>query len=192
MGKNFIEPISLKSPINSVHLQALLDALEYQGSTYDCGPYAAASIINGLLGEKLDPAKLAKEMSKPTWKGLFFLVRRIPNWATFPWGMVDIFRRHSLDAHWKILASQGEIIQILNSGGIVLPILGQWKPLEAHIMSLVAWDPDKGWGFANTQYDHHSITWLEHTQFMHNWKSFIKPIIVVYYKGEKTSSPKEA
>jgi hypothetical protein len=185
MGKDFTKSTASKSPISSIHIQALLDALEYQGSTNDCGPYATASVINGLLGEKLNPATLAKEMSKPTWKGLFYSIRRIPNSATFPWGIVEIFRKYGLKARWKLFASQDEIIQILNTGGIVLPILGKWRPLEAHIMTLVAWDPDKGWGFANTQYNHHHITWLGHTQFMRDWKTFKKPIIAVHYRGEK-------
>ena len=179
MGKDITKSTAFKSPISSVHLQALLDALESQGSTNDCGPYATASIINGLLGEKINPATLAKEMSKPTWKGLFYSIRRIPNSATFPWGIVDIFRKYGFNARWKLFASQDEIIQILNTGGIVLPILGKWRPLEAHIMTLVAWDPDKGWGFANTQYNHHNVDWWDADTVRKQWRNMGRLLIEI-------------
>ena len=185
MGKNLTKSIISEHPLSSAHLQAILDALEYQGYSNDCGPYTTASVINGLLGDKVNPATLAAEMSKPARKGLLYLIRRIPNWATFPWGMVDIFRRYGLEARWKIWSSPDELLRLLKFGGICLPILGSWRPLGAHVMALIAWDPNKGWGFANTQYNHHNITWLEHKQFMRNWKFFMKPVIEVRYSPKK-------
>ena len=88
--------------IDSIYQASLLASLQYQGDSNDCGPYTIATVINALLKLQIDPSDLALEMARPVWRGIFLVIRRIPNWATFPWGMVDIFRVYGLKASWKL------------------------------------------------------------------------------------------
>jgi hypothetical protein len=108
-----------------------------------------------------------------------FVVRRVPNWATFPWGMVDIFRSYGLNASWRFFSSTGTLIEGLLTGKILMPVTGSWRPLWAHVMTLVAWDPEEGWGFANTQFDHHDIHWLDNETFLKRWKAMGRLVIVI-------------
>ena len=80
--------------IISPHIDAILAALQHQGDSNDCGPYTTATILNALLDLNLDGSQLAQQMDKPVWRGPLIVIRRVPNWATFPWGIVDVMREH--------------------------------------------------------------------------------------------------
>ena len=57
-------------------------------------------VVNALRNEDLDGFDLAEKMNKPRLRGIFPIIRRWPNSATFPWGMIDVFRDHGLKARW--------------------------------------------------------------------------------------------
>jgi len=173
---------SLEMPqtsLHSPHKTQILDALQFQGDRNDCGPYTVATVLNALLGLNLEASQLAKEMDRPIWRGPMFIVRRVPNWATFPWGMVDVFCSYGLKSKWKSLVSTEYLLKEITHPKVLIPIIGSWKPLWAHVMSLVAVDPDKGWGFANTQYNHHNIHWLQDSTFKTQWKAMFHLFIEV-------------
>jgi hypothetical protein len=44
-------------------------------------------------------------------------------------------------------------------------------------MSLVTWDPQNGWGFANTQYAHRNIHWLDDDTFQRRWRAMARILI---------------
>jgi len=157
--------------ITSPHKTIILENLQYQGYTNDCGPSTTATVINALQGKGLQAKSLADEMDKPRWKGIFLVIRRIPNWATFPWGMVDVFRQHGLDASWRLNASPEYLKDALPQGLILMPIIGSWKPLWAHVMTLLVYSPEEGWGFGNTQHQHHNLHWVSDETFQHQWKA---------------------
>jgi hypothetical protein len=161
MAKNLLSP----------RADNILASLQYQGSSNDCGPYTTATVINALRGLNIDALALADEMDRPVWRGPMFVVRRVPNWATFPWGMVDVFRSYGLKANWRFFTSQDHITKVISQGDVAMPIIGSWRPLWAHVMTLVAWDDEKGWGFANTQFSHHNITWLSDEKFQKQWRA---------------------
>jgi hypothetical protein len=169
----------LTLPLNSPYKAAILNALQYQGNRNDCGPFSTATVINALLGSNLNAIELAHEMDRPVWRGPNFIIRRVPNWATFPWGIVDIFRSYGLKASWKLFATIDELIQALPQGVVMLPIIGEWRPLWVHIITLVAWDPLQGWGFANTQDEHHLISWLSDETFRTRWKALFRILVEV-------------
>jgi hypothetical protein len=164
---------------SSHHLSPVLAALQYQGQSNDCGPFTTATVINALRGLNLRGEQLALHMNRPVFRGIIPLVRRIPNWATFPWGMVDVFREYGLKASWRLLASPQFLQESFDKGYLVMPVIGQWKPLWAHVMTLLSWDPDMGWGFANTQRDDHEIDWFSNESFLPRWKAMGRLVIVV-------------
>jgi hypothetical protein len=167
------------SPIYSPHTSPLLASLQCQGQSNDCGPYTCATVINALLGLSLEAAELAQQMNRPRWRGAWFVVRRLPNWATFPWGIVDVLREHGLNASWRPFAKTAYLLEGLQQGYVLMPILGGWRPLWAHVMTLVAWDVEKGWGFANTQFAHHDIHWLSDVLFQGQWRAMAHLLIEV-------------
>ena len=161
--------------------EKILKSLQYQGRQNDCGPYTTATVINALRGLEIDAAWLAEEMTRIAWWGPIPVVRRLRGSATFPWGMVDVFRRNGLRAAWRFFASQNYLRQHLNRDRVLMPIIGGWRPSWAHVMSLVAWDAERGWGFANTQYDHHEITWLDDATFTRQWRAMANLLVEVKF-----------
>jgi hypothetical protein len=170
-----MSPTPLQSPLAA----KVLECLQFQGQRNDCGPFTTATIINALHGKGLDPIELAEKMNKPAWRGPLFVVRRVPNWATFPWGIVDVLREHGLNARWRLFTPASRLFEGLARGQVLMPIIGEWKPMWAHVMTLVAWDPERGWGFANTQYDHRQIDWHPDKRFRHQWRNLGQILIDV-------------
>lgn len=166
-----VEKVSLRSTI-SPHADALLKRVQYQGMRNDCGPFTTATVLNAMKNLDLDGIKLSEVMDKPVFRGIVPVVRRVPGWATFPWGMVDIFKEYGLKAHWRLFQKESQLIDWLETGVVVMPIIGEWRPKAwMHVMTLVAYDNGKGWGFANTQNNHHNVHWFEHEKFTGLWKN---------------------
>jgi hypothetical protein len=163
----------------SPHRPALLASLQYQGSSNDCGPFTTATVLNFCKGLNINAAELAKEMNRPKWRGPILVIRRIPNWATFPWGIVDELRAHGLNAHWRFFSKAEDLHRGLERGDILMPVIGSWKPLWAHVMTLVIWDERLGWGFANTQRNDHAIDWFPDQRFQEQWKAMGRLLIAV-------------
>jgi hypothetical protein len=46
-------------------------------------------------------------------------------------------------------------------------------------MTLVAWKEDKGWGFANTQYNHHRISWRSDENFKEKWNNYGRLLVEI-------------
>jgi hypothetical protein len=136
-------------------------------------------VLNGVRGLDIIAAELARQMDRPVWRGPRFVVRRIPNWATFPWGMVDVFRSFGMRSSWRPLVSYEYLRENLPRGRVLMPIIHSWKPLWSHVMTLLAWDEKKGWGFANTQYAHHNLNWVSDATFRKQWGALGRLLIEV-------------
>jgi hypothetical protein len=165
--------------ILSTHILPILAALQYQGRSNDCGPFTTATVLNALKGLNIDAAQLAQEMNKIRWKGPFPVVRRIHNWATFPWGIVDELRTRELNASWRFRARVEDLYSGLESGYVLMPVIGSWKPLWAHVMTLITWNPGKGWGFANTQRNDQKIDWFEDAYFQSRWNAMGRLLVEI-------------
>lgn len=172
--------VEIVSPFAEQILQHLL----YQGNRNDCAPFTAATLIHAFTDQRIDPINLALQMNKPIWRGVVPLIRRIPNWATFPWGIVDVLRQYGLPARWQLFLPVEELTAHLLSPILYLPIIVSWKPLWAHVMTLVAYHPRHGFGFANTQSIEKAIEWMAEDRFLRLWKaSFQCTVIVTPYEG---------
>ncbi len=167
--------------LHSPHEAAIINALQWQGNTNDCAPYTVATILSAFSGSVIDGSELAKQMNKPVWRGLLLVIRRIPNWATFPWGIVDVLREYGYPAHWGIRYKPDFLRASIQKGNIPLPILGSWQPISAHVMALIAWNPTGFWGFANTQYNVHQIHWMPDNQFIKQWNLTTRMLIEVNF-----------
>ncbi len=149
-----------------------------QGSSNDCGPYSAAMVINAFTPNPVDPAALAREMDRVAWRGLLPVIRRVPQWATMPWGVADILRRNGVPAAWKPLCTESELIALLESGRVPIVIIGAWRPMWGHVMVLLAWDPDQGWGFADPAWPDSTLHWFEPAHFHRLWRTYGRVVIM--------------
>ena len=163
----------------SPHLPALLAAHQWQGSSNHCGPFAAAIVLGALTPHRVAGQALARELNRPRWVGPLPFVRRIPNWATFPWGVVDALRQFGLRAHWRWGASPHQLREGLQRGWLLLPIFGQWRPLWAHIAVLAAFHPQRGWGFVDSSFPHARLLWREAGTFARQWRNLGRLLVWV-------------
>lgn len=132
-------------------------------------------MINAIRGQRLVEAEqLALAMNKPRWRmGLVPLViRRIPNWATFPWGMVDVLRDYDIRARWRWGAAPTDLASALAQGRIAMPILGEIKlpGLWAHVKPLLDINPAGGYKFADPAHPS-AETWQTQEEFEYLWKN---------------------
>jgi hypothetical protein len=122
-----------------------------QGDSNDCGPHVVTMVVNFWHGETvLDAQAVAREMNRVRLRLGFppLAVRRIPNWATFPWGMVDVLRAHDVPARWQFSASEDDLYRALREDRIAMPIFGEplrrhgWRWAGwSHVAILYGWDP---------------------------------------------------
>lgn len=165
--------------IISPHAIPLLSSLQYQGMRNDCGPFTIATVLGALTGAAPDGVQVAEELNRLAWRGLLPVIRRIPNSATFPWGMVDFFRRCGLTARWRFFSSTGYLRAALPGKRVLMPVVGGLLPPWAHVMSLVLYDSLAGWGFANTQRNDQRIHWMDHQTFENQWRAVGRLLIEV-------------
>lgn len=161
--------------ITSPHAGAVLAAHCHQGATNDCAPFAAAMVLNGILGAGVDPVGLARGLDRPRPRGLagiLPLVRRVPGSATFPWGVVDAIRLHGrregwrMDATWRAFAGRDALLSGLVQGDLLLPYIGGYRPRPwGHVVVLLAWQAGRGWGLADPQSPDAELTWISEARF---------------------------
>jgi hypothetical protein len=122
-----------------------------QGDSNDCGPHVVAMAINFWQGSTVVQADVvAREMNRPRLgTGLPpLVVRRIPNWATFPWGIVDELKTHGVQARWRLRATEDDLQRALREDRVAMPIFGEpllrkgWRWVGwSHVAILSGWDP---------------------------------------------------
>jgi hypothetical protein len=123
-----------------------------QGDSNDCGPHVVAMAVNFWRGrDLLQVDAVARAMNRPRF-GVGFpplVVRRIPNWATLPWGIADMLRQNGFAARWRLFASEDTILRALREDRLVMPIYGEpfrrrgarWTGWS-HVAILCGWSPD--------------------------------------------------
>ncbi len=122
-----------------------------QGDTNDCGPHVVTTAINFWLGQDVLAAHtVAQAMNRPRWSAGFppLVVRRIPNWATFPWGIADMLRQHGIPARWRLRASEDDLLRALREDRLAMPVYGEplrrrgWRFTGwSHVVILAGWTP---------------------------------------------------
>lgn len=163
----------------SVYMPALLQAHQFQGQSYDCGPYSTAIIINALIGTNLRGETVARQLNAPARRGIFPIFRRIPGWATFPWGIVGFLQEHGLKADWKVLASHRHLLECLEKPVIPLVITGEWRPLWAHYLIFVEYGVNSGYGFVDPAHTDAAIVYKDEKTFLRQWSRVGRNLIEV-------------
>lgn len=171
--------------IDSIFCDQLVKAHLFQGKTNHCGPYSAAIVLKA-FGKPVDVDLLAN--STVRWRRNKFIpiIRRIPNWATFPWGVVDILRENGFRASWRMLTSKEHLIKCLLQGIIVIVITGNYFPLWAHYSIFVSISEGKI-GLVDPATQETAISWVTEREFMLRWSKMGRIIIKVFPKTSSLS-----
>ena len=165
--------------ISSSYTKKLIESHRFQGKSNDCGPFSLAIVLNALSITNLNGHQLGKKMNAIGWKGIFPILYRISNWATFPWGMVHILRSYQLKAQWKKFANPTELVRELQNNQIPIVIIGKWRPLWSHYLIFVAYEINRGWGFIDPGHPRKEIIWKTHNEFSRLWKNYGKSYILI-------------
>lgn len=158
----------------------------YQGATNDCGPYCVAIVGNTFRDlTVVDPVLLAKSMA--SWRRLF-IPARVPQWATFPWGIVWAFEELGFEARWRVFSSRKRLYRNLRSVIATIVLIGepfrfkdhQWQGWS-HYKVLYGWDPVRGWAFVDPGVAYSpGISWQKDADFFKRWRSLGCQIIEIW------------
>jgi hypothetical protein len=150
-----------------------------QGTSNDCGPFCTAMILNTLKKGQYNGTDIGLELGKIVRRGIFPLVRRIPHWATFPWGVADYIHQTGPKTHWRIFDDEKRLWSSVQGSRFNIIIIGNWKPLWAHYMIVSNYDPQKGWGFINPATFDSNIFWMSPEEFRKKWSRMARMSIEV-------------
>ena len=172
----------------------------YQRKSSDCGPYSLAIVANALLDEeRFDPDVVAQEMNLPSVsRGPFPgpIIRRIPNWATFPWGITDYLRQHGFRSNWRIRGSMERLLGNLREQVATMVMIGEpfkfdfdWREYTgwAHVKVVYGYEPGVGLAFVdpgfpknpNDPWESQGIFWQDEESFVREWKNLLRIMIEV-------------
>ena len=170
----------------------------YQGDTNDCGPFCVAIAVNGLRGQVLlEGPTVARRMERLRWgRGLLPIptLDKVPGWATLPWGLSDELRRHGFRARWRLFGTRDRLRRNLIDGRITIVAVGEpfrfvegrWRGW-AHLKLLYAWDPERGWAFADPgiaprpgdPWLARGIGWQDDGTFVRQWRRMLRFMVEV-------------
>jgi hypothetical protein len=169
------QPAALVSP----HAEDIIRHHAYQGATNDCGPYCVAMIVNAVSPFDVVAAQLARELDRPTWRGLHPVVRRVPHSATFPWGVVEALTANGLRAAWRMGATAARLRSALAANRLPMVVLGGWRPLWGHWVIVLGWDPERGWALADPGRPEMALRWYPEAKFARQWRAMGRTVVEV-------------
>lgn len=182
---------SLSIPLEKYH--------QSQGQSNDCGPTAAAIAANAFWDEeRYSGDVVARKMNKPAFSWRPFphpVFQRIPDWATFPWGIVYYLRSQKVPSRWFPFASLSRLRRNLESGRITIVLIGE----------VLRWDQGRfaGWSHYKLPYGYSSargylfvdpavnradsiekeipqgVSWQPEEQFLQQWRNLLQVMIEV-------------
>ena len=182
----------LRTPVYRYH--------QHQGQTKDCGPTSLAIAANALLGEeRFQGPRVAQEMNDPAFEVRpfpHFVVRRIRNWATFPWGIVQYLQQHDIPARWSPRGTVDTLRRNLLADRLTIVMLGEllhWENRRyaawGHAKVLFGYTPGQGFLFVDPAYErrpdapdsweHYGLSWQEEGEFLQQWRGLFRIYVEV-------------
>ena len=165
--------------INSPYLDVLQSHHQFQGSSNDCGPFCTATAVNVFHQKQIKGTDLGLAMNRVKWK-VVPTVRRIPNWATLPWGVVDILKEEKLKAHWLVFQKCEKLLDLLARQNILIVIIGNYRPMWSHYKILAAFDSTQGYGFVDSAFRSSDLQWNTTDYFEKHWRKYGSQVIQIY------------
>ena len=183
-------PHKMTTPFHEYH--------SYQGDTNDCGAHSICIAANALLGDKrFDPGIVAEELNHPSIRRgpiPHIIVRRIPNWATFPWGITDYLNSHGFAAEWHPRGDEDRLLRNLRANVATMVTIGEPFRFEGiryvgwgHVKILFGYDALYGYAFVDPgcrkdpsdRWERMGIFWQDEVSFVREWAKLFRIYIEV-------------
>ena len=168
--------------INSVFTDTLVTNHLFQAQSNNCGPFCAAMVINMVKGSHIDGNDLAQSMNRPRFNLFYPIIRRIPDFATFPWGITDTLAENNILSTWKFFNYYSDLINLLPQKNILIVLTASYKPLSGHYRILTAIEEDRV-GFIDPAYPVNEIHFQPRASFLLDWQNAFNPVIIVQVLG---------
>ncbi len=169
------------------HARPLDSYYQHQGDSNDCGPHVVAMAINFWRGtEELDGHAVAQIMNRPRVQAAWFplVIRRVPNWATFPWGIADMLRQHDIPARWRLYATEEHIQRALRENRLIMPMFGEpFRRRDGHYSGWSHVALISGYDEATEEYifvdssEYHAPTRRPRAEFLQLWGNLARLLV---------------
>ena len=164
--------------VNSAFNNRLVANHLYQAQSNNCGPFCTAMVINLIKGLHIDGNDLAQSMNHPRFNFFLPMIRRIPDYATFPWGITDSLAENGIISSWKFLNAYSDLSNFLPQKKILVILTATYKPLNGHYRILASLEEDRV-GFVDPAYPVNEIHYQQRASFLLEWQNAFNPIITV-------------
>ena len=163
---------------NSIYTGILVSNHQYQAQSENCGPFCAAMAINAIKGSHLDGNDLALSMNRPGFDHFLITIRRIPNYATFPWGIVDVLSENGIKSSWKFFSNFSDLSSLISQKNILIILTATYQPLSGHYRILASIEDDKI-GFIDPAHPEQDIKYQPRPSFLLEWQNAFNPLITI-------------
>ena len=173
----------LRKPLYKYH--------QHQGHSNNCAPTSLSIAANTLLGvERFRGPVVAEEMNRVAFEMRplpHLVVRRVPNWATFPWGVVHYLRTHNFRAKWHLRGTIENLVHNLETDQITIVIGGEPFLIKdrrfkswSHAKLLFGYTPGKGFLFVDPAHQknpsssdpwrRYGLSWQPEQEYLELWR----------------------
>jgi hypothetical protein len=171
---------------------------QYQGQdTNDCGAFSAAIVSNAILNNhRFDGYAVAREMEKLVIASQplpHIMIRKIPNWATLPWGISGYLKDKGTPARLKWFGHTEDLLRNIRGDRPTIVLLGEpflhvgWKFAGwAHAKVLYGFEPtgprpERGFYFVDPGYPKNwsrpwhppGVFWQDAAEFQQQWSNML-------------------
>lgn len=170
---------------------------QYQGdNTNDCAAFSVAIVGNALLNSlHFDGAAVAREMEKPFfvgWPVPHIVIHKIPNWATFPWGISGYLQHKNIPARLQWFGDAEDLLRNIQENRLTIVIIGDLLHRWAHAKVLYGFEPtgplpERGFYFVDPGYPKEwsrprhpqGVFFQEEAEFKQQWNNLFRLYIEI-------------
>jgi hypothetical protein len=170
---------------------------QYQGDdTNDCAAFSIAIVGNAFLNRpQFDGFKVAREMEKLTLVTSplpHLTLRKIPQWASLPWGVSGYLQSQHIPAKLNWFASVDHLLRNIRENRLSIVILGDLLKGWGHAKALYGYEadgpkPQRGFYFVDPGYPKEysrphqplGVFWQDENEFKQQWNSLFRILIEI-------------
>jgi hypothetical protein len=177
---------------------------QYQGdNTNDCAAFSVAIVGNAVLDDPhFDGYTVARDLEKPVFVSRpvpHITIFKLPNWATFPWGISRYLTRKGIPARLRWFGNTDRLLRNIQENRFTIVIIGE--PLRHEGFNFTGWGhakvlygfeptgpaPKKGFYFVDPGYPKEwsmprhpqGVFWQDESEFKQQWGNMLRPYVEV-------------
>ncbi len=172
---------------------------QYQGSnTNDCAAFSIAIVGNAILNSPhFDGYTVAREMEKVVVASRplpHITIRKIPKWATLPWGISGYLQSKGISARLRWFGSTDDLLHNIQENRLTIVLIGEPFLREgfkfkgwAHAKVLYGFEPtgpqpEKGFYFVDpgerrersSSHQPQGVSWQDEVKFKKEWSNMLR------------------